>query len=41
MLSPELAMSFYDLKDTDTTGAEVDFASFKGKVVYCQNVASR
>jgi hypothetical protein len=34
----QLAMSFYDLSDTDTTGAKIDFAQFKDKVVYCQNV---
>ena len=36
-----MAASFYDLKDTDSSGAEIDFAQFKGQVVYCQNVASR
>ena len=36
-----MAGSFYDLKDTDSSGAEIDFAQFKGQVVYCQNVASR
>jgi hypothetical protein len=33
--------SFYDIKETDTAGAEVDFSKVRGKVVYAVNVASR
>ena len=33
--------SFYELKDFTSSGEEVDFSAFKGKVVYVQNVASR
>jgi len=33
--------SFYDLKAPDVNGKEVDFATFKGKVVLVTNVASK
>lgn len=33
--------SFYDIKEKDFKGAEVDFSKFKGKVVYGVNVASK
>lgn len=33
--------SFYELKDFTSSGEEIDFSAFKGKVVYVQNVASR
>ena len=34
-------LSFYDLKETDIDGQEINFESFKGKVVYGVNVASQ
>ena len=40
-MSEAAAPSIYDLKDVTSAGDEFEFAAFKGKVVYVQNVASR
>jgi glutathione peroxidase-family protein len=39
--APSGVSSFYDLKEKDASGGEVDFSQFRGKVVYAVNVASR
>ena len=36
-----LPESFYDITETDLNGNQIDFAQFKGKVVYVVNVASQ
>jgi len=38
---PSGVSSFYDLVETDADGNSVSFDKFKGKVVYCVNVASK
>ncbi len=40
-MSPSGLRSFYDIKEESATGEAVDFAKFKGKVVYAVNVASK
>jgi glutathione peroxidase len=39
--SLDLPESFYDIKEKDANGREINYSSFRGKVVYIVNVASQ
>ena len=39
-VGPSGVSSFYEIQEPDAVGKDVDFAQFRGKVVYAVNVAS-